>query len=65
MNENGLKPNIQTLNGVLDVLSRNPNAKDVNQLALKMIAEVRQFGVEPSLGTYHFLLNIFCKQSEQ
>lgn len=62
MNENGCKPNIQTLNILLNTLSLNPNAADTKDIALKLIAEVGQFGVEPSLGTYHFLLCIFCKQ---
>lgn len=64
MNENGCKPNIQTLNILLNTLSLNPNAADTKDIALKLIAEVGQFGVEPSLGTYHFLLCIFCKQGE-
>lgn len=64
MNENGYKPNIQTLNILLSTLSLNPNAADAKNIALKLIPEVRQFGVEPSLGTYHFLLCIFGKQGK-
>lgn len=63
MNERGLAPNIRTLNIVLDLLSRMALDHDRKKKALKMIAEVKQFNVEPSLGSYHFLLLIFCSNS--
>lgn len=60
MNDNGLTPNIRTLNVVLALLTRMAAFRDSKKKALQMISEVKQFGVEPSLGSYHFLLRIFC-----
>ena len=61
MNAYNCKPTVQTLNRVLEMLARNPAASTNTNLPLQMIAEVRRFGVEPSLGSYQFLLNIYCK----
>lgn len=59
MNEHGHKPNLQTLNAILFALMRMPKKSKKQELALNTIAELKKFGVEPSLGSYHFLLLIF------
>lgn len=63
MNDSGFAPTISTLNIILALLTRMPNFRDRRKNALKMISEVKQFGVEPSLGSYHYLLQIFCADS--
>ncbi|XP_054739891.1 protein PTCD3 homolog, mitochondrial [Anastrepha obliqua] len=56
-----LKPNLYTLNGTLGVVSTFGNFKFARSSALKILAEFKQVGIEPSLGTYYYLLIIFCR----
>lgn len=65
MNEYNCKPSVQTLNRVLEILARNPGVLESKSLALQMIAEVGRFGVEPSLGSYSSLINIFNRIGER
>ncbi|XP_022904837.2 small ribosomal subunit protein mS39 [Onthophagus taurus] len=56
-----LKPNINTLNGVLDVLGTMGTGRNIKEYALQTLAEFKQMGVEPSLGSWCLMLIIFCK----
>lgn len=57
-----LRPNLGTLNAVLEVVSTFGNFKFARSSALKALAEFKQFGLEPSLSTYYYLLIIFCRE---
>uniref|UniRef100_W8AZV6 Small ribosomal subunit protein mS39 n=1 Tax=Ceratitis capitata TaxID=7213 RepID=W8AZV6_CERCA len=56
-----LRPNLGTLNAALEVVSTFGNFKLARSSALKVLAEFKQLGIEPSLGTYYYLLIIFCR----
>lgn len=64
MNDYGIKPTVRTLNSVLQCLTRMGNFQDSRNFALKMLAEVKQFDVQPSLGSYAHLLRIFYNNSK-
>lgn len=57
-----LQPNIRTLNSVLETLSTMSGYKFSKTLVLKTIAEFKQLGIEPSLGSWYFVLITFCKE---
>lgn len=60
----GLKPNLGTLNAVLFVLSTMGGGKSVKSFTLKTLTEFKNIGVEPCLGSWYYVLNIFCKDSK-
>uniref|UniRef100_A0A1B6E9B4 Pentacotripeptide-repeat region of PRORP domain-containing protein n=1 Tax=Clastoptera arizonana TaxID=38151 RepID=A0A1B6E9B4_9HEMI len=60
--QQGLTPNLGTLNSGLEVLSTMTSNKNSKSLSLKLIAEFNNLGIEPSLASYHYLLRIFCKE---
>nr|XP_014101005.2 protein PTCD3 homolog, mitochondrial [Bactrocera oleae] len=57
-----LRPNLGTLNAVLEVVSTFGNFKLARSSALKVLAEFKQLEIEPSLCTYYYLLIIFCRE---
>ncbi|XP_067012701.1 small ribosomal subunit protein mS39 [Anabrus simplex] len=57
----GLKPNLGTLNAALEVIS-TMNQRQAKQYSLRILAEFRKIGIEPSLATYYYLLITFCKE---
>ncbi|KAL1491584.1 hypothetical protein ABEB36_012159 [Hypothenemus hampei] len=61
MKATGLKPNLETLNSVLYTLSNMGGSKIVKDFAVKTLREFKNLGIEPSLGTWYYLLIIFCK----
>lgn len=62
LNRLQIKPNLGTLNAVLYSLSTmGQNAKDQ---ALKVLREFREIGIEPSLGSWYYVLITFCKESK-
>lgn len=61
MSTNKIKPNLGTMNAVLEVLSNMPTHKNSKQYSLATIAEFRQLGIEPSLASYYFMLRLFTK----
>ncbi|XP_076332444.1 small ribosomal subunit protein mS39 [Tachypleus tridentatus] len=63
MKRESLLPNIGTFNAVLEVLSKFGLWHSAKPLALKVIAEMKQLNIEPSLGSYYYLLTIFCRNS--
>lgn len=64
MNKAGLKPNLGTLNAVLQVLSTMGGSKMAKDNILKVLREFKELCIEPSLGSYYFLLITFCKERE-
>ncbi|XP_034104058.1 protein PTCD3 homolog, mitochondrial [Drosophila albomicans] len=62
MAEQQLRPNLGTLNAALQCISSFGNFKLARSSALKILSEFKQLGVVPSLGTYYFLLIIFCRE---
>ncbi|XP_075972245.1 small ribosomal subunit protein mS39 [Anticarsia gemmatalis] len=62
MNEQGLTPNKETLSACLRSLSVWGGGSTLQQLALQVLAEFRQLGIQPGLSAYYFLLCLFCKE---
>ncbi|KAJ8922045.1 hypothetical protein NQ315_008686 [Exocentrus adspersus] len=62
MNKLGLKPNLATLNAILQALSTMGGGNAAKDNALKTLREFKKLGIEPSLGSYYFLLVTFCKE---
>ena len=56
-----VKPNVLTMNAVLQTLGTIPITKVATDLALKTWAEFDSIGVESSMATYFHILNIFYK----
>lgn len=61
----GVKPNVRTLNSILESVSRIPIYRMARERALQVLADFKTIGVTPSLGSYYFLLKIFCRESNQ
>ncbi|CAG9769345.1 unnamed protein product [Ceutorhynchus assimilis] len=57
----GLKPNLGTLNAVLFTLSTMVNSRMVKDFALKTLNEFKSLDIEPSLGSWYYILITFCK----
>ncbi|KAM8712933.1 hypothetical protein ACLKA7_013290 [Drosophila subpalustris] len=62
MAEQQLRPNLGTLNATLQCISSFGNFKLARGSALKVLSEFKKLGVVPSLGTYYYLLIIFCRE---
>ncbi|KAL1122507.1 hypothetical protein AAG570_002838, partial [Ranatra chinensis] len=62
MNRRKIRPNIGTLNAVLEMLSTISTNNNAQSNALAIIAELKQLDIEPSLASYYHLLNIFYKK---
>ncbi|XP_013778914.1 protein PTCD3 homolog, mitochondrial-like [Limulus polyphemus] len=63
MKRERLFPNIGTFNALLEILSKFGLWRSAKPLALKVMAEMKLLNIEPSLGSYYYLLTIFCKTS--
>ncbi|CAG2162312.1 unnamed protein product [Oppiella nova] len=62
MKSNAIKPNLQTLNNMLEVITRFGAMRFTQNFAKKTLVEMTvNLGVEPSLATYYHLLNIFSR----
>ncbi|XP_047102645.1 LOW QUALITY PROTEIN: protein PTCD3 homolog, mitochondrial [Schistocerca piceifrons] len=62
MSKQELVPNVGTLNAVLEVISSMSSQKLSKTYALQILSEFRRINIEPSLGSYYYLLMIFCKE---
>ncbi|KAM7346077.1 small ribosomal subunit protein mS39 [Cochliomyia hominivorax] len=62
MKQQQLKPNLGTLNSLLECISTFGNYKLARTSALQVLAEFKKLGVEPSLGTFYYVLIIFCRE---
>lgn len=62
MNEAKIKPDVHTLNIMLDNISIGGLYAVLRERALSTLAEFKNIGVEPSLGTWYLILKIFCRE---
>lgn len=63
INERQLKPNVNTLNCVLYALNGNGPFELLRRYTLQTLAEFKNVGVEPSLGSWYLVLKIFCRDN--
>ena len=64
MNQAKVKPNVHTLNAVLESLSMMGFSITTKRLILMTLAEFKKMGIEPTLGSWYHVLNTYCKDSE-
>ncbi|KAG5898592.1 hypothetical protein JTB14_016603 [Gonioctena quinquepunctata] len=62
MNKAGIQPNLGTLNSILYSLSTMGSGKNTKDSVLKVLREFKDMGIEPSLGSWYFVLITFCKE---
>ncbi|XP_046385763.1 protein PTCD3 homolog, mitochondrial [Ischnura elegans] len=62
MASSGLKPNIGTMNAVLEVISATGFFPRSREIALQTLSEFHHLGIEPSLASYYYILTIFCRE---
>lgn len=61
MNKMNVKPNLRTLNAMLYTLSTMGGSKTTKDSVLKVLKEFKDLGIEPSLGSWYYVLITFCK----
>ncbi|XP_055837549.1 protein PTCD3 homolog, mitochondrial [Episyrphus balteatus] len=61
MNQQELKPDLGTLNALLQTVGTFGNFKLIRGSTLKVLSTFKKLGVEPSLATYYYVLNNFCR----
>lgn len=64
MSKAQVRPNVGTLNAALQISSMLRSPHPGREIALSVYKEFTNAGVEPSLGSYFYLLTIFCRNSE-
>lgn len=57
-----LRPDADTLNAVLQLISTIGGYRQSREYALQTLAEFRAIGVEPTLASWYFVLAIFCRE---
>lgn len=57
-----LKPNVATLNAVLATISTIGMYKLSRSYCLSILSEFKELGVVPSLGSWYYILTIFCRE---
>ncbi|XP_040168078.1 protein PTCD3 homolog, mitochondrial [Anopheles arabiensis] len=62
MKQQGLRPNLGTLNGILQTVTTIGGYNHPRTYALKTLAEFKQLGIEPSLASWYYMLVIFCRE---
>ncbi|CAH0391657.1 unnamed protein product [Bemisia tabaci] len=62
MKSQEVMPNIQTLNAALATLAAMATMKNCPKIALALITEFKQLGIEPSLASFYHLLQIMFKR---
>ncbi|XP_074027705.1 small ribosomal subunit protein mS39 [Leptinotarsa decemlineata] len=62
MNSAGIKPNLGTLNAILYSLSTMGSGQSPKEAVLKVLREFKELGIEPSLGSWYFVLITYCKE---
>ncbi|KAI5641169.1 pentacotripeptide-repeat region of PRORP domain-containing protein [Phthorimaea operculella] len=62
MNEQGISPNEQTLTACLRSISVWGAGRQLQEVALQVVAEFRKLGIQPGLSPYYYLLCLFCKE---
>ncbi|XP_055541391.1 protein PTCD3 homolog, mitochondrial [Wyeomyia smithii] len=59
--DQGLRPNVGTLNAILHTISTIGGYNHPRNYALKTLAEFRRLEIEPSLASWYYILSIFCR----
>lgn len=62
LNQSGLKPNLRTLNAIVDTLSACKSDRLCRSYIARFISEFKLLGIEPSLGTYYSILNAYYRE---
>lgn len=62
MKNQALKPNIGTLNAVLQTITTIGGYNHPRSYALKTLSEFKKLGIEPSLASWYYMLAIFCRE---
>ncbi|XP_058822135.1 small ribosomal subunit protein mS39 [Topomyia yanbarensis] len=62
MKNQNLKPNIGTLNAVLQTITSIGGHNNPRNFALKTLSEFKKLGIEPSLASWYYILSIFCRE---
>ncbi|XP_048481128.1 protein PTCD3 homolog, mitochondrial isoform X3 [Plutella xylostella] len=62
MHKHGISPNQGTLTACLRSVSAWGGGRALQQLALQLLAEFRQIGIQPGLSAYYYMLCLFCKE---
>lgn len=61
MSQQQLKPDLGTLNALLQTISTLGNFKLARGCTLKVLSTFKNLEIEPSLGTYYYVLTNFCR----
>lgn len=64
MKERNIEPNLGTLNACLHTINQM-GVNNAREFALQVLAEFKKIGIEPSLGSYSYILQIFCRDRNQ
>lgn len=62
MNQMHIKPNLRTLNATLHSLSAMGGSQSTRDSVLRVLKEFKTLEIEPSLGSWYYVLIIFCKE---
>lgn len=62
MKTQGLKPNIGTMNAILQTITTIGGYNHPRTYALKTLSEFKKLGIEPSLASWYYMLAIFCRE---
>lgn len=62
MSEHKIKPNVGTLNGVLQTMSTMGTGKLLRENMFKVLAEFKALGIEPSLASWYYVLISHCQE---
>ncbi|RWS12838.1 protein PTCD3-like protein [Dinothrombium tinctorium] len=63
MSQYNLKPNVNTFNAILFVLSRSTGWNKASNIALNTFAEMKLLNVQPSLASYYYLLLVLSSKN--
>lgn len=64
MDQEGIRPNLDTLNSVLETLSNMSSYKNAKTFATQLLAEFKMLGITPSLASFYHLINLFGSDSK-
>lgn len=62
MNKMSVKPDLYTLNATLYALSTMGSSKATKDMVMNVLKEFKSIGIEPSLGSWYYVLITFCKE---
>lgn len=62
MKDRNVMPNLGTLNALLQNISTIGSSKLARGSALRTLSEFKRLGIEPSLGSWYYVLTTFCKE---